>query len=161
MYGYWKGHGASCRISPVFWFVQGLFIFDCIQYVAYPEDEAVKTYEKIRCYLLGIVSVILLLSAVFPLLIIETHHCQSLDDATQEMLRECYQAVSSSVSADLAASCMTDTDISTRATGICPQIRFGKQTGTAWTVIGFLLFIHFLAGDVALLAYYLRKKIKR
>ena len=140
-----QGSWALVQTLPFVWFLQGYFILECVHISGTETRDSKKNSSELtRCVLSGILATFFLVSCVFPLVVMELEQCGSLDDAAAENLHECFQAVKTSISADLSADCQAHADITTRATGICPEIRFGSGSGTAWkawSMISILLFI--------------------
>ena len=55
--------------------------------------------------------------------------------------------VSSTLTAESGVLCQADVDIATRATGVCPRVRFGNSGGVGWMVWQYILVIFFLVTD--------------
>lgn len=55
--------------------------------------------------------------------------------------------VSSTLSAESGVLCQADVDIATRATGVCPRVRFGSSGGVGWMVFQYVLVIFYLVTD--------------
>ena len=141
---YLESSWALVQSLPIVWFLQGYFVLECVHISGTEIREQTTRGELTRCLLSGILATFFLVSCVFPLVVMELEQCGSLEDTAAEQLRECYEAVSTSISADFATTCQMHSDIMTRATGICPEVRFGSGSGTAWkawTMITILLFI--------------------
>jgi hypothetical protein len=151
-----EGEWGLLQDFPIYWILQIIFILEVWHIAAF---DIVKRDDVTRANCAGFFATILLLGGLLPLTIQEVHQCSSIDDATQDALRQCYQSVTSAYNADLAAGCQADTDISTRATGICPQVRFGDGNGIGWIVFQFFLVSALLVTNILVLFFFLPKTV--
>ena len=59
--------------------------------------------------------------------------------------------VSSTLTAESGIMCQADLDVATRATGVCPRVRFGNSGGVGWMVFQYILVIFFIATNAVAL----------
>ena len=97
-----EGEWGLLQNFSIYWILQIVCILEVWHIAAF---NIVNADDVTRCNAAGFFATILLLGGMFPLTIQEIHQCSSIDDATQDALRECYQSVATAFGADLAAGC--------------------------------------------------------
>ena len=135
--------------QPILWVLQLLVLLEALHVSGFDDENFQQTRKLLVSLFLASVNWIL----AFVYVIEETVDCNKIESADLANMQRCYDMVSSSISATQGLVCQVDSDMGSRATGVCPQVRFGNGGGTVWIIWQFLLVIFFIATDLALFYY--------
>lgn len=139
------GHGwALYENQPVLWVLQLMVIFQAWHITGYNDA---NPQEGRRLLPIQVVCILNWLLA-FVWIITETVQCERIDSEDSAIMQQCYDMVSTTLTAESGVMCQADVDIATKATGVCPRVRFGNGGGVAWMVWQYVLVIFFLASNV-------------
>ena len=135
--------------QPILWVLQLPVLLEALHVSGFNDKNVQGTRKLLVSLFLASVNWIL----AFVYVIEETVDCNKIESADLANMQRCYDMVSSSISATQGLVCQVDSDMGSRATGVCPQVRFGNGGGTVWIIWQFLLVIFFIATDLALFYY--------
>jgi hypothetical protein len=135
--------------QPILWVLQLLVLLEALHVSGFNDKNFQGTRKLLVSLFLASANWIL----AFVYVIEETVDCNKIESADLANMQRCYDMVSSSISATQGLVCQVDSDMGSRATGVCPQVRFGNGGGTVWIIWQFLLVIFFIATDLALFYY--------
>jgi hypothetical protein len=135
--------------QPILWVLQLLVLLEALHVSGFDDKNFQGTRKLLVSLFLASANWIL----AFVYVIEETVDCNKIESADLANMQRCYDMVSSSISATQGLVCQVDSDMGSRATGVCPQVRFGNGGGTVWIIWQFLLVIFFIATDLALFYY--------
>lgn len=135
--------------QPILWVLQLLVLLEALHVSGFNDKNFQETRKLLVSLFLASANWIL----AFVYVIEETVDCNKIESADLANMQRCYDMVSSSISATQGLVCQVDSDMGSRATGVCPQVRFGNGGGTVWIIWQFLLVIFFIATDLALFYY--------
>lgn len=97
-----EGQWGLLQDFSFYWILQFVTLLEVWHIAAF---DIVTKDDITRCNAAGFFATVLLLGGLLPLTIQEIHQCSSIDDATHDALRQCYQSVATAHGADLAHSC--------------------------------------------------------
>lgn len=139
------GHGwALYEEQPVLWVLQLLVIFQAWHIAGYGDA---NPQEGRRLIPIQVVSLLNWLLA-FVWIITETVHCERIDSESSAIMQQCYDMVSTTLTAESGVLCQADIDVATQATGVCPRVRFGNAGGVAWMVFQYILVVFYIGSNI-------------
>jgi len=134
--------------QPLLWVLQLIAVLEAWHISGFDDENPQESRKLLVSLFLATINWVL----AFVYVIEETADCNKIESTDLANMQKCYDMVSSSVSATQGLVCQADVDIGSRATGVCPQVRFGEGGGTVWLIWQFLLVFFFIGTD--LVAFY-------
>lgn len=134
--------------QPLLWVLQLIAVLEAWHISGFDDENPQESRKLLVSLFLATLNWVL----AFVYVIEETADCNKIESTDLANMQKCYDMVSSSVSATQGLVCQADVDIGSRATGVCPQVRFGEGGGTVWLIWQFLLVFFFIGTD--LVAFY-------
>lgn len=134
--------------QPILWVLQLLAVLEAWHISGFDDENPQESRKLLVSLFLATLNWVL----AFVYVIEETADCNKIESTDLANMQKCYDMVSSSVSATQGLVCQADVDIGSRATGVCPQVRFGEGGGTVWIIWQFILVLFFIGTN--LVAFY-------
>jgi hypothetical protein len=135
------------RDQPILWVVQIIAIIEIWEITA----EGIATLNVTHKARLALIIALLNWVLVFVFVIQEVSTCASLESAEIAAQRDCRDSISRTISSSSVLVCQADVDVSTSATGVCPQVAFGETGGIFWIIFQILLCLGYIVSDFVLL----------
>lgn len=135
--------------QPLLWVLQLLVVLEAWHISGFNDPNPQDSRKLLVANFLALANWVLALVYVIE----ETVECNKLESTELSAMQQCYDMVSTSVSADTGVLCQADVNVGSRATGVCPQVRFDEGGGIAWIVFQYVLVFFFIITDVLLFWY--------